>query len=100
MLSQIDLPINSPGFKGVDKVFKVIDSSCHCLLVFLHDYQSRVSRKRFGLSCNMKKILDNSPRAQGMEAIPQPVHANWNNPLIPPCLWRPGSGGNFLRLMR
>lgn len=64
------------------------------------------TRKRLGLSCNMKKILDNSPRLkEGGYFTARILHANWNSPLIlPPCLRRLGGcgvvRGNFPRLMR
>lgn len=53
-------------------------------------------RKRLGLSCNMKKILDNSPSLKKREAISQLgfYTLTENSPLIlPPCLSRLGSGG-------
>ena len=56
-------------------------------------------KKRLGLSSNMRKILDNSAKAQkkkkknhGGYSTAKILHGNWNSPLIlPACLKRLGS---------
>lgn len=53
------------GFKGTDKVFKVIEIRFLSVGLPPYYYHSHVllpTRKHLSLPCNMKEILDNSPR--------------------------------------